>query len=159
MSADILVAKAGVAGIDSSSFADMPMPGKDRRPVSALDAEEFSRLLATPSVAGVTPSVTSSVAPTMKTPVLGGVAPTETPAAPLLGDTLLDSLQKVGSDVRDQWQKVTEATQARAVDEKPSVSELLAAQLQVSKVVFQTEMTSAVIKKASTVVDSIVHMQ
>ncbi len=157
MSVDILGTKlADVTNVIDSSSATMPMAGKGRREVSALDAEAFSRLLAGPSVAGVTEPTTTS---TIKTPLLGGVVPADPSAKPLLGDTLLDGLQKVGEDVRNQWQKVTETTQARSVDEKPSVSELLAAQLQVSKVVFATEMTSTVIKKVSTVVDSIVHMQ
>ncbi len=157
MSADILGAKlANVTSIADSSSAVIPMAEKGKREVSALDAEAFSRLLAASSVSGVTASTTTSI---MKTPLLGGVVPADASAKPLLGDTLLDGLQKVGEDVRSQWQKVTETTQARSVDDKPSVSELLAAQLQVSKVVFATEMTSTVIKKVSTVVDSIVHMQ
>ncbi len=161
MSVDILGTKlANVASVIDSSSMSVPIAEKGRREVSALDVEAFSRLLTSPSISGVGSAASSSVVPTMKTPVLGGVAPADAPAgAPLLGETILDSLQKVGTDVRNQWQKVTEVTQARAIDDKPSVSELLAAQLQVSKVVFATEMTSTVIKKVSTVVDSIVHMQ
>ncbi len=143
----MLVEKIAPVDALTSKLSENPTP--PLRAVSALDAESFSRRLAETSPAeSISPWGNQQTA----------AAPADDSAASMsIGDTVLSGLRHVGNELHGKWQGMTSST--HDIDKPLTVSDMLRTQVQLSALVLQTEFASAVVKKASTAVDQLVHMQ
>jgi hypothetical protein len=120
------------------------------RKVDALDAEAFAQALQAAPAAGADASNTTN-------PSVKGVEGTATPGSGSLGDTILNGLQKASEDIKGRWSNINAIQENQS--KTNSVSDLLKVQMELHHLTLETELTTTAIKKGSTALDQIIHMQ